>query len=130
MALDDSRIGQDEYQLGLNVRNRYGDLRPIRRPLKIETGFSANVPFQGIYSVGDFIILIQGGDAKYKHRLDGGPPLEQWTHLWNASTNPSLRLEASVDTIYFQAVPASNRGFAYKATGTTSGVTVDTSANP
>jgi len=130
MALDDSRIGQDEYQLGLNVRNRYGDLRPIRRPLKIETGFSANVPFQGIYSVGDFIILIQGGDAKYKHRLDGGPPLEQWTHLWNSSINSSLKLEPSVDTVYFQAVPASNRGFAYKAIGTTSGVTIDTSATP
>ena len=130
MALDDSRIGQDEYQLGLNVRNRFGDLRPIRRPLEVATGFPANVPLQGIYSVGDFLILVQGGDAKYRHRLQSGPPLEQWTHLWNASINSSMQLDPAVDTIYFQSVPSSSRGFAYKSTGTTSGVTVDTSATP
>jgi len=127
MALDDSRIGQDEYHLGLNVRNRFGDLRPVKRPLEIATGFPADVPFQGIYSVGDFLILVQGGDAKYKHRLDGGPPLEQWTNLWNESINPTLRLEPSVKTVYFQAVPASSRGFAYKSIGTTSSVVIDTS---
>jgi hypothetical protein len=122
MALDDSRIGQDEYHLGLNVRNRFGDLRPVKRPLAITTGFTADVPFQGVYSVGDFIILAQGGDAKFKHRLS-----DTWTTLWDASTNPTLRLEPSVKTIYFQAVPASNRGFAYKSVGTTSSVIIDTS---
>jgi len=65
MALDDSRIGQDEYHLGLNVRNRFGDLRPVKRPLAVATGFPADVPFQGVYSVGDFLILIQGGDLNF-----------------------------------------------------------------
>ena len=123
MALDDSRIGQDEYQLGLNVRNRFGDLRPIRRPLEITTGFTAGVPFQGVYAVGDFIILVQAGAAKFKHRLS-----DTWVNLWTAAS--AYGLEPSADTVYFQSVPASNRGFAYKSTGTTSGVTVDTSATP
>ncbi len=123
MALDDSRIGQNEYQLGLNVRNRFGDLRPIRRPLEITTGFTAGVPFQGVYSVGDFIILVQGGAAKFKHRES-----DTWVDLWTAAS--AYGLEISADTVYFQSVPASNRGFAYKSTGTTSGVTVDTSATP
>ena len=123
MALDDSRIGQDEYQLGLNVRNRFGDLRPIRRPLEITTGFTAGVPFQGVYAVGDFIILVQAGAAKFKHRLS-----DTWVNLWTAAS--AYGLEPSADTVYFQSVPASNRGFAYKSTGTTSGVTVDTTATP
>ena len=80
MALDDSRIGQDEYQLGLNVRNRFGDLRPIRRPLEITTGFTAGVPLQGVYAVGDFIIIAQAGVAKYKHRLS-----DTWVDLWNSA---------------------------------------------
>jgi len=123
MALDDSRIGQDEYQLGLNVRNRFGDLRPIRRPLEITTGFTAGVPLQGVYAVGDFIIIAQAGVAKYKHRLS-----DTWVDLWNSAG--SYYLDPAVDTIYFQSVPSSNRGFAYKSTGTTSGVVVDTSATP
>jgi len=123
MAVDDARIGQDEYQLGFNVRNRFGDLRPIKRPLKITTGFAAGVPFQGVYSVGDFIILAQAGAAKFKHRLS-----DTWVDLWTAAS--AYGLEPAVDTVYFQSVPASNRGFAYKSTGTTSGVTVDTSATP
>ena len=101
MAVDDSRIGQDEYQLGFNVRNRFGDLRPIKRPLSITTGFTAGVPLQGVYSVGDFIILAQGGDAKFKHRL-----ADTWTTLWDASESPTLRLHPSND-VYFQAVPGS-----------------------
>ena len=41
MAVDDSRIGDDEYRIGYNVRNRFGELRPIRRPEDIDTGIDS-----------------------------------------------------------------------------------------
>ena len=82
MALDDSRIGDSEYQLGINVRNRFGDLRPIKRPLEISTGLTAGKPIQGIYSVGDFLIIAQAGVAKYKHRLS-----DTWVDLWNSASS-------------------------------------------
>ena len=41
MAVDDSRIGDDEYRIGYNVRNRFGELRPIKRPEEIDTGIDS-----------------------------------------------------------------------------------------
>ena len=123
MAVDDSRLSDDEYSFAMNVRNRFGELTPIKRPLVINTGFTANQRFQGIYTVGDFIILFQNGDAKYKHRLSN-----VWVTLWNAGTEPTLRMSATADFIYVQAVPPGTCSFAYKAAGTSEQITLDTSA--
>ena len=205
MAVDEARLGEDEYRIAYNVRNRFGDLRPTRRPLKIDggldsgngaitsltiatggTGYSAGtltatdpsgngsgfagsytvsggvintvtitnggldysekttigtshagnsdasiiptttnnkVPFQAIYAVGDFMIIVQRGAARFKHRLS-----ETWATLWDSSTNPTLLLDTNVEHIYIQAVPPGNSKFAYKAVDTTSDVVLDTSA--
>ena len=84
MAVDDARMGNDEYRIAHNVRNRFGDLRPTRRPLKIASGLASDVPFQAIYAVGDFIIIVQRGVARFKHRLS-----DTWATLWDSSTNPT-----------------------------------------
>ena len=41
MAVDEARLGDDEYRIAYNVRNRFGDLRPTRRPLKIDGGLDS-----------------------------------------------------------------------------------------
>jgi hypothetical protein len=196
MAVDEARIGEDEYRIAYNVRNRFGDLRPTKRPLKIDggldsgngaitsltigtggTGYSGSgnltavdpasngsgftgtytvsggvintvtitaggldysegttisisgstsgaaasiiptttnnkVPFQAVYAVGDFLIIVQRGAARFKHRL-----ATTWVTLWDSTTsngvvihsvtNPSLLLDTNADYIYMQAVPGS-----------------------
>jgi hypothetical protein len=173
MAVDEARLGEDEYRIAYNVRNRFGDLRPTKRPLNIApglasdngeivsllvdtagTGYSAgtltandptgngsgfagtylvsfggissteitnggsnysdsttivtshagngdavilpskknhDIPFQALYAVGDFLIVIQRGAARFKHRLSS-----TWTTLWDSSTNPTLLLDTNV----------------------------------
>ena len=114
MAVDDSRLGGDEYSFAMNVRNRFGELTPIKRPLTISTGFTANQRFQGIYTVGDFILLFQSGNAKFKHRLS-----DTWVTLWDGSTSSSLQMSANVDFMYVQAVPGSTMNMERKATSAT-----------
>ena len=110
MAVDDSRLGDDEYSFAMNVRNRFGELTPVKRPLIIDTGFTANQRFQGIYTVGDFILLFQGGNAKFKHRLSN-----TWVTLWDGSTSSSLQMSANADFMYVQAVPGSTMNLQRKA---------------
>ena len=205
MAVDEARLGEDEYRIAYNIRNRFGDLRPTRRPLKIDggldsgngaitsltigtggTGYSAGsltatdpsgngsgftgtytvsggvintvtitaggtdysegttigtshagnadasivptttnnrVPFQAVYAVGDFLIIVQRGAARFKHRLS-----DTGTTLWDSATNPTLLLDAGVDYIYMQAVPPGTCSFAYTAAGTSEQINLDTSA--
>lgn len=114
MAVDDSRLGDDEYSFAMNVRNRFGELTPIKRPLIIDTGFTANQRFQGIYTVGDFILLFQSGHAKFKHRLS-----DTWVTLWDASTNSTLQMSANADFMYVQAVPGSTMNMERKSESAT-----------
>jgi len=123
MAVDDSRLGDDEYSFAMNVRNRFGELTPVKRPLIIDTGFTANQRFQGIYTVGDFILLFQSGNAKFKHRLSS-----TWVTLWDGSTSSDLQMSANADFMYVQAVPPGVSTFAYKAVSSTEDIVLDTSA--
>jgi len=123
MAVDDSRLNDDEYSFAFNVRNRFGELTPVKRPLIIDTGFTANQRFQGIYTVGDFILLFQSGNAKFKHRLSS-----TWVTLWDGSTSSDLQMSANADFMYVQAVPPGVSTFAYKAVSSTEDIVVDTSA--
>ena len=102
MAVDDSRLTDDEYSFAMNVRNRFGELKPVKRPLAIDAGLTANQRCQGVYTVGDFILIFQSGNAKFKHRL-----ADTWITLWDASTEPTLRLDEGADFVYVQAVPCS-----------------------
>ena len=102
MAVDDSRLTDDEYSFAMNVRNRFGELKPVKRPLAIDAGLTADQRCQGVYTVGDFILIFQSGNAKFKHRL-----ADTWITLWDASTESSLRLDESADFVYVQAVPSS-----------------------
>jgi hypothetical protein len=184
MAVDDSRIGDDEYRIGYNVRNRFGELRPIRRPEELDTGIDSQKgsidsitiheggtgysagnlvatdptgsgsgfagtytvsggvvntvtitnggenyskettistqhagngdnslsytldynesPVQGLYALGDFLIIVQNGNARFRHRLS-----TTWTTLWDASTNATLRLDPNASDVFIQAVPGS-----------------------
>ena len=114
MAVDDSRLGDDEYSFAMNVRNRFGELTPVKRPLIIDTGFTANQRFQGVYTVGDFILLFQSGHAKFKHRLS-----DTWVTLWDGSTNPTLQMSANADFMYVQAVPGSTMNMERKSESST-----------
>jgi len=102
MAVDDSRLTDDEYSFAMNVRNRFGELKPVKRPLAIDAGLTADQRCQGVYTVGDFILIFQSGNAKFKHRL-----ADTWITLWDDSTEPTLRLDEGADFVYVQAVPCS-----------------------
>lgn len=110
MGVDDTRIGDDEYRIGFNVRNRFGELRTIEYPT-VDTNISglpaASKDFQGVYTIGDFIIVFIGGYAYFKHRLS-----DAWVELWGSG---SYAMSETVSTIYAQAVPASTMNFTRQA---------------
>jgi hypothetical protein len=141
MAVDDSRLADDEYRLAFNVRNRFGDLRPVRTPNSIDIGFSGSFGnrdygrMQGIYTIGNYILVFHLGNAKIQHRLaDTGsllvdnPNLDlprssnKWIDLWDASTNPTMRLNADAKFVYVQAVPGSTMNTHRDATSSSDSV--------
>jgi len=95
----------------MNVRSRFGELKPVKRPLAIDAGLTADQRCQGVYTVGDFILIFQSGNAKFKHRL-----ADTWITLWDDSTESSLRLDESADFVYVQAVPSSYQNLAKSQT--------------
>lgn len=99
MQFDPSRIAANEYALLFNGRCREGVVRPVKAPLLIDNTPVGN--YQGIYTAGQYALLLSSGKAYIKDFELGGAFNEV----------PDLQLDPNVDFIYVEGVPVSTRNF-------------------
>lgn len=64
--IDSTKLGENEYPLLINGRNRYGVIKPVYKHKKVVDGIIGNRKVQGVYSVGSILIVFAGGLAFYK----------------------------------------------------------------
>lgn len=121
--LDSSQLEANEYRLLLNARARFGRIDPVVKPLQVSDGLPAGKR-QGCYAVGNFGIVFVAGKAYYKDYSTAGSSFIEIA---------DFQMDATVDTLYAQDVPASTVNFLRKSAGTVdAGVTLQdtTTASP
>lgn len=97
----DVNIALDSYHILVNARQRYGNIEPIQKHVKI-----ANTPpgiLQGCIGVGNVLIIFVAGRAYTQQ--DGSTD-------WNIV--PGFNMDTIVSQYYIQTVPASNLQFLRK----------------
>jgi hypothetical protein len=100
MQFDPTRIAANEYPLLFNGRCRDGVIRPIKKPLEV-----GNIPAgkcQGIYAANQYALLLCNGRAFIKNYEIPGSAF---------NPVPDLQMDANVETIFAEAIPASTRNF-------------------
>lgn len=105
---DSTKLQENQYPLLVNARCRYNAIEPILKPRQESNGLPASARFQGVYAAGSIILVFAYGRAYYRD--------------YNAATEtfmqvPNLLMDASVDTIFVEFVPASNRNFSRSISG-------------
>jgi hypothetical protein len=100
---DPTRIGKNEYMLGINVRNREDVLMPIKEPLDI-TNKKPKGKLQGIYGAGNLLVLFVDGKAYFKDFISN--PESPFYHVPGG-----MQLDKDVENIFAEFVPASNINF-------------------
>lgn len=96
--VDPTRIGKNQYFLGINVRNRKDVAEPIKLPLDI-TNKKPEGKIQGIYAASNLLILFVNGRAYYQDfRINTDVNLIQI---------PGFQMSQTVDMMYAEFIPAS-----------------------
>src|SRR4051812_48952589 len=101
---EDEAIGEKEYTLAYNVRNRNGSLAPVKSP--IEDTAAPQGKKQGVYAFDVYVLIFVNGQAYYKNTVTDS----DWTKI------VPLTVDTLVDYIYAEAVPASVLNFHRKLT--------------
>lgn len=104
-SLDATRIGDREYYLLINGRNRYDAIQPIKNPKQTnlaELGITDAEPhLQGVYGFGKYLVLFSNGRAFIRDVSIS----EVFTPV------ADLSLNSTVDYIYAESVPSSTMNF-------------------
>lgn len=95
-----------EYYLGVNVRIRGGTVSPVAGPLNITSDLPVGGVVQGLYGVGNFLVVFIGGLAYYKDYTDAVP-------AWNLVTGGFSM--AQKGRIYACAIPTSTVNYVRSA---------------
>jgi hypothetical protein len=99
----DTKLAENEYKIGFNLRNRYDSLSPIKGHKQI---YAPSGKKQGLYPFGDFLILFCDGKMYYKHiNFD----------TWNLVNG--VNLSKDVDYVYMMLVPISTTNYARYSKG-------------
>jgi len=88
-----------EYYLGVNVRIRGGVVSPVAGPLNITSDLPADGAVQGMYGVGNFLVVFIAGSAYYKDYTAAVP-------VWNPVIGFSPNM-TKTGRIYACAIPTS-----------------------
>jgi hypothetical protein len=94
-------LTEQEYPLAFNLRIRDNQPTPIKGP-KLEATRVPTGKKQGLYGFGQYLLLFNDGYAYYKDTNDKNA---EWFLI------PGIILDAEVDTIYIQAVPAATNNY-------------------
>lgn len=103
--VDPSKLSDDQYPLLVNMRSRYGTLKPIKRPLKIDE-FPSGI-MQGCYAQGSNLLVFTRGRAYLRNMSNSN---SSYSLLNNFS------LDSEAEYIYAEAVPFSFSNFGRTAT--------------
>lgn len=122
--VDSTRLESNEYPLAVNCRTRYGVVEPEKLPADADPqGTLTGRKIQGTYSAGPYFIVFADGKAYYKN-------VTQPNSAFNVFVG--FLLDANVDNIYAEQVPASSMNFGRKLTTAadiSGGVTLFSSVN-
>jgi hypothetical protein len=102
---DDTQLKSNEYRLGLNLRNRFGKLKPVVSGVK-DTAAPAGLK-QEIRTFGEFSILFVAGFAYYKHYSSTG-----WIQI------AGFQMSAIAPRYWTEVIPVQASSFFRKATST------------
>lgn len=102
-----SKLPDNAYYFLQNARNREGGLEAIKKPRQLTNGIPLGAKLQGVYSVGNYIVLFAGGKALFKDLTQ--PETTPFETITNFEMSPS------VDVIYAQAVPISSNDYLRRA---------------
>jgi len=105
--VDPTRIGPNEYPLGINLRNRYSVIETINQPVQ-ETSLPPGI-IQGLYAAGAFAIAFVNGKAYYR---DYSTPGTQFIRVDPFQLSPDAPVVFAelvpASTLNFQRIPASD----------------------
>lgn len=96
-----TQLKPDEYEWGINLRNRFSYIEPINKHVLLDTPIGVK---QGGIGIGNVKIIFVQGHAYYQE--DG---VSFWVQV------PNFQLNANADIIYSVAVPGSTLNFVRKA---------------
>ena len=123
--VDYALLGEGEYPLLVNGRVRDGVVTGIKKPLLlgVNNGLPNGTNMQGVYSIGQYSIVFLDGFAYVRNF---GAADTKWNKL------VGFQMDANVDYIYTEAVPASRTNFQRvlnSANDVTQGVAFKSSVN-
>ncbi len=95
--VDSALIADNEYPLAVNMRSRYGVMRPVKLPLHISDGLPTG-KFQGCYGAGSQVLNFVGGESFIRDFSAGDSAFVRYE-----DTN----LDPFVDIIYAVLLPES-----------------------
>jgi len=98
--VDPTKLEDSQYPLLVNMRSRYGTLKPIKLPSKVR-GFPSGL-MQGCYAQGSQVLVFVGGTAHIRDYAIQGSVFQQIR---------DFNMNSKVDIIYAEAVPTSYYNF-------------------
>lgn len=97
-----TRLGPDKYPLLINARSRYGKLRAINKPARIDEGLPGG-RMQGLYAAGAYAIAFANGYAFLRNYDREGSTFVK---------HPTFAMDASAKEMFMELVPASTINYA------------------
>lgn len=105
---DSTKLQPNQYPLLVNARSRYNALEPIYKPSQETAGLPASGLYQGVYAAGSIILVFVDGKAYYRDYDSTAVAF---------SPVIGLQMDPTVEFIYVEFVPASNKNFTRVASG-------------
>jgi hypothetical protein len=107
-----TRLGDNKYPLLINGRARFGKITPINKPRKLSAGLpvAGSANFQGLFSAGNFAIVVANGQAFLRDFSDS---INE-----NFLALPRFQLNAGAEEVYMELVPASTINYYRQLAGT------------
>jgi hypothetical protein len=103
---DSTQVGENEYPLLINGRNRLGTIKPIPKPVEDMTGLPSVIgKIQGLYTAANYGLVFADGKAFYKDYSVSNS-------IWNQVAG--LQMDAGVDVIYIALVESSTINYVRK----------------
>ena len=93
LLVDDTRLNNNQYRIGFNLRNRYDVLDPVKSSVVDNAGAIIGLK-QGILTFGEFVLLFVAGNAYYRKYNEGG---------WNKIQDFSM--SSTAPRFWFEAIP-------------------------
>lgn len=100
LLTDDTKISDNEYGYGQNVRTRYDVIEGVQRPVNQDLENLVPGKKQAIFSVGEILAVVSGGKLYYKLSEES---------FWRRVGG--VQLDPDVNRVYVQSIPRSTLNY-------------------